>query len=107
MDVQGDPADDLGDAHYGRSLLVFSVQISVDDSLDEVADWRFLVVHDVTRADAVGGDEYFGMKPRPEEVNGNHGRALRLVRAVERLAEQHLASLQRRMAVAADRVADD
>ena len=62
---------------------------------------------EITGADAVGGDENFGMKSCAEVIDGDHGGAGKSAIGVELLAEQHAASLERGMAVAADRVADD
>ena len=75
--------------------------------MDEIADGRIFVVDDITGADAVGGDDNLGMKSGAEVIDGDHGGAGESAVGVELLAEQHAASLERGMAVAADRVADD
>ena len=62
---------------------------------------------DVAGADAVGGDEDFRMHAGAEEVDGNHRWAARMTVRVESLTEQHLETLQGRMTMAADRMADD
>ena len=80
---------------------------SIDHSLDEIADGGELVVDDVAGAEAVGGHEDFLVHTGAEEIDRHHRRAERPGAAVERLAEQHRVTLQRRVTMAADRVADD
>ena len=62
---------------------------------------------DVAGAEAVGGNEDFLVHAGAEQVDGHHRGAGRGSIRVERLAEQHFATLQRRMAVAAHSMADD
>jgi hypothetical protein len=88
-------------------LVVFSVQFSVDDALDEVSNGRFLVVDEVAGADAIGGDDDFGMEAGTEQIDGDDGGSSEVPVRFERLAEQHLAPFEGGMRMAADSVADD
>ena len=81
--------------------------VSVDHSLDEISNWGFLVVDEMTGTDAVGGDEDLRVKTGSEQVDGDDRGAFRFSAEPERLAQQHLASLEGGMGMAADGVADD
>ena len=79
----------------------------INDSLDEVADGRELVVNEMAGTDAVGGNKYFRMQARTKQVDGDHRRTADFASLIERLADQHLATLERRVAMTANGVADD
>ena len=98
MDTQGHSTDYLGYSH--AIWLVYN-------TLDEISDGRLVVVNDVARAEAIGGNQHLRMKARAEKIDGHHGGARKLFIRVESLAQHHLVSLERGMGMTADRMADD
>jgi hypothetical protein len=62
---------------------------------------------EVAGSHAVSGDDDFGVEAGTEEVDGDDGCSAETPVGFDRLAEQHFATLERGMRMAADCVADD
>lgn len=64
-------------------------------------------MNDVAGTETIGGNEDFLVHARAEQIDGHHRSAGRGSVGSKRLAKQHRVPLQRRMAVAANGMADD
>jgi hypothetical protein len=80
---------------------------SVHYSLDEIADWGFFVMDEVAGSNSIGGDDDFGVESGTKEIDGDNRSSTEIPVGLDRLAEQHFATLERGMRMAAHGVADD
>jgi hypothetical protein len=80
---------------------------SIDHTLDEVSDGRFIVVNDVARSEAISGNNHLRMKARTEKIYGHYWSAREFFIRINGLAQHHFVSLERGMGMTADRMADD
>ena len=65
-----------------------------------------LVVDEMAGTQTVGGNKDHGVQPGPEQIDRDDRRSLRLAAGSKRLADHHLASLERGMTMAANGAAD-